>query len=137
MPDIQDDELDAVSIGDLSTEIVGALAESMANDAPPRWMNISPIAYGCLADVLQSAHDQAAHGKGKARHNARNVSFDRQPILEIARMVGPGYPAGQAMKKTQEASGMLARGEYDAAEAELLGAINYLAAEIILIREQR
>jgi len=58
--------------------------------------------------------------------------FDRQPICEIARMVGPGYCLGQAMKKAQES----ARLPRDRAEAELLGAINYLAAAVIVLRER-
>lgn len=91
--------------------------------------------YERLGRVLQDAHDQSAYGKGKARHaNAR--PFDQQPIMEIGRMVGFGYPAGQAMKKAQEAGGMLARGESDKARAELLGAIVYLSAAIMLIDEK-
>lgn len=90
--------------------------------------------YSTLAAVLQEAHDQAATGKGKARH-ANGRPFDRQPIMEIGRMVGIGYPTGQAMKKAQEATSMVRRGEHDAAVAELLGAINYLAAGVMLIRE--
>ncbi len=50
-------------------------------------------------------------------------------------MVGMGYQTGQAMKKAQEAGGMVQRKQYDAAQAELLGAINYLAAAYILIGE--
>lgn len=114
---------EAVSIGDLSADIVGALASS------------DPYAH--LSAILGDAYNQAANGKGKARHNARNVSFDRQPILEISRMCGLGYPTGQAQKKTQEAVSMFNRGEADRAEAELLGAINYLAAAVLLIRERR
>jgi hypothetical protein len=97
----------------------------------------APGGYDALLKVLGDAYNQAASGKGKARHNARNVSFERQPILEIARMCGLGYPTGQAQKKTQEAVSMFNRGEADRAEAELLGAINYLAAAILLIRETK
>lgn len=90
--------------------------------------------YEPLAMTLQAALDQAQAGKGKERH-ANGRPFDRQPIMEIGRMVGLGYPTGQAKKKTQEAVGMLNRGEPDRAVNELLGAINYLAAAIMLIRE--
>ena len=90
--------------------------------------------YEPLAAVLQLALDQAQAGKGKERH-ANGRPFDRQPIMEIGRMVGLGYPTGQAKKKTQEAIGMSNRGEPDRAVTELLGAINYLAAAILLIRE--
>lgn len=91
--------------------------------------------YGPLATVLQQALDQAQSGKGKERH-ANDKPFLKQPIMEIGRMVGLGYQTGQAMKKAQEAVGMHDRGEPDRAAAELLGAINYLAAAIMLIREQ-
>jgi len=90
--------------------------------------------YVGLGRVLGAAYNQAAAGKGKERH-ANGKPFDRQPIMEIGRMVGPGYALGQAMKKAQEASGMLGRGEPARAQAELLGAINYLAACYLLIEE--
>ena len=50
-------------------------------------------------------------------------------------MVGAGFPLGQAIKKAQEATGMLNRGEKDAAIRELLGVINYAAAAVHLIKE--
>ena len=87
--------------------------------------------YDPLRHVLQLAFDQAAKGKGKERH-ATDKPFLEQPIMEIARMVGPGYQLGQAMKKTQEAS----RLPNDRARAELLGAINYLAAAYLLLEER-
>lgn len=90
--------------------------------------------YEGLAAVLQAAHDQSAYGKGKVRH-ANSKPFVQQPIMEIGRMVGTGYQTGQAMKKAQEAGGMLKRGEHGAARAELLGAIVYLAAAVMLIDE--
>lgn len=112
-----------VSIGDISGEIIGALT---ANDP-----------YAHLSAILGDAYNQAASGKGRQRHNARNVSFDRQPIMEIGRMCGLGYPTGQAQKKTQEAVSMFNRGDRHRAEAELLGAIVYLAAAVLLIRENK
>lgn len=90
--------------------------------------------YQPLKDVLKSAYAQAASGKGKERH-ANDKPFLEQPIMEIGRMVGMGYQTGQAMKKAQEAGGMVQRMQYEAARAELLGAINYLAAAYILIGE--
>ena len=93
-------------------------------------------AYAPLAAILSEPYDQAAKGKGKERH-ANDRDFIDQPIMEIGRMVGPGYQTGQAMKKAQEAVGMLRRGQPDRAVTELLGAINYLAAAVILIREER
>jgi hypothetical protein len=90
--------------------------------------------YKALETALKAAYAQAAEGKGKERH-ANGKAFERQPIMEIARMVGPGYQIGQAMKKGQEAMGMHARGETARAQAELLGAINYMAAAWTLIGE--
>ena len=91
--------------------------------------------YEPLARVLLQAYDQSAKGKGKERHaNAR--PFLRQPIMEIARMVGSGYQIGQIMKKVQEAKGMADRGNRQAAKAELLGAIVYSAAAFLLLDEQ-
>lgn len=91
--------------------------------------------YAALVTVLKAAHEQAAFGKGRERH-ANERGFDRQPIMELGRMFGPGFSAGQAAKKAQEAMGMIQRGDAGAAEAELLGAINYLAACVMLVREQ-
>lgn len=98
------------------------------------------VRYTSLAAVLREAYDQAASGKGSQRHNPRGTFFDQQPILEIGRMVGIGFHTGQAMKKSQEATTRFQRDpqnreERERAVAELLGAINYLAAGIVLIRE--
>jgi hypothetical protein len=87
------------------------------------------------ADMLEDAYfDLAAwlQGKGAERHGG-GKPFDRQPMMEISRMLGG--PSGcfyQAMKKTQEASRM----EPEAAKREILGAINYLAGAYLLLDEQ-
>ena len=86
--------------------------------------------YEPLHDILVQALGQAQAGKGKERH-ANGKPFLRQPILELGRMVGPGGTAQQVMKKTQEALNL----PPDRAVTELLGAINYAAATIILIQE--
>ena len=86
--------------------------------------------YAALRYVLKMALEQASVGKGKERH-ATDKPFDRQPMLEIGRMVGPGFCLGQAIKKAQESSRM----EPDAAQRELLGAINYLAGAYLLLEE--
>jgi len=96
--------------------------------------DFAEVGYEPLAGVLREAHDQAAIGKGKERH-ANAKPFTEQPILAIGRMCGLGYHTGQIQKKVQEAGSMHARGHNDAAIAELLGAINYSAAAILLIRE--
>lgn len=99
------------------------------------WSATASTEYAPLAAILQEAYDQAATGKGKERH-ANDRAFIDQPILEIGRMCGPGFNTGQSIKKQQEAMGMLTRGEHAAAIRDLLGAINYAASAIMLIREQ-
>lgn len=91
--------------------------------------------YESLARELQAAYEQSSAGKGKTRH-ANGRSFDRQPIMELGRLYGPGFNAGQATKKSTEALSMLGRGLWkpDQAIAELHGAIVYLAATAALIR---
>lgn len=91
--------------------------------------------YSKLKAVLDAAYSQSVNGKGKARHQRGEVAFERQPILEIGRMVGPGFALGQVMKKAQEAGGMVSRSDYDSAMAELLGAIVYAASAVVLISE--
>ncbi len=87
--------------------------------------------YDELADVLVEALNQAQSGKGKERH-ATDKPFLQQPIMHLRRMVGSGYTLGQAMKKAQESQRLPA----DQAEVDLLGAINYLAAEVLARREE-
>lgn len=90
--------------------------------------------YSDLKRVLHLAFLQASEGKGSARHG-NGLPFPEQPILTLTRLVGPGFPLGQAMKKAQETIGMAQRGETSAAKAELLGAIVYLAAAHIFLEE--
>lgn len=109
-------------------EDVARAAETVA-----RWRNESN--YTTLRTILDAAFAHAATGKGKERH-ARDLPFDKQPMLETTRLVGSGFPLGQAIKKAGEAAGMIERGELDAAEAECLGAINYLAGCVAWMRER-
>ena len=92
----------------------------------------APAGYECLAEVLDCALMQAASGKGAERH-AQGQPFDSQPMAEITRAHGLGFPLGQSEKKGREAAGMVARGEFDAARRELLGAINYVAGAVLAI----
>jgi len=89
--------------------------------------------YESLKGVLDAALTQASQGKGKARHAVDGEAFEDQQICEITRRLS-GHPAGgalfQAVKKIYE-SGRL---DQAAAEAELLGAINYISAAIIVLR---
>src|SRR5574340_283626 len=87
--------------------------------------------YRQLKPVLDAAYFQAAHGKGKERHEEEDEPFENQVICEVGRRVGLGYQLGQAVKKIYESR----RLNTDAAVAELLGAINYLAAAVIVLRE--
>jgi len=90
--------------------------------------------YEDLRAILDEAYAQSSQGKGKERH-ANNLPWDKQPILQITRNVGLGYPTGQAAKKIYESCGMVKREKREAAVQELLGAIVYAAAAIRYIRE--
>jgi hypothetical protein len=94
---------------------------------------VEPDNYKELKMVLDRAYLQASVGKGKDRH-ANGLPFHQQPILVETRSVGIGFPAGQARKKVQEATSCY-KDHPERAIADLLGAINYIAAEIIFIEE--
>lgn len=103
---------------------------------PPTPSPFQVPGYECLGDVLVAAYYQAAQGKGAERH-ADNKPFDDQPMQHIARRRGIGFILGQADKKSEEAQGMLGRGEQAKAVHELLGAIVYLAGAIIHIESNK
>lgn len=86
-----------------------------------------PPGYEKLGEVFLRAIEQSAYGKGKERH-ATGEPFHEQPICLITRRVGMGYPLGQAEKKIEESQ----RLDNDSAVFELIGAINYLAAAVIV-----
>ncbi len=114
-------------------------AEAVAGIAPPNYGKVIRPLYADdgfepLVDVLRDAHDQSAKGKGRDRHG-RGLPFMDQPIIGLSRIHGSGFATGQAAKKLGEAAGMLSRGEHDAAVRELLGAIVYAAAAVIVTRE--
>ena len=101
-------------------------------------MSSSPVTlqaegYDDLASILSEAFNQAAYGKGKERH-ANSLPFAQQPMQQIAQRRGIGFVLGQADKKSEEAQGMLERGEKAAFEREILGAIVYLAGSLIFAR---
>ena len=87
--------------------------------------------YASLKRVFALAVDQAENGKGKERH-ANGEPFEKQKICQIARWVGSGYTIGQAVKKAIESQRLPSGRKL----AELLGAMNYLAAEYIVAEEQ-
>ena len=86
-----------------------------------------PEGYESLGLALGEAVAQAARGKGADRHAEKGEPFSDQLIMSIPKRLGPGgecFCLGQALKKICE-SRRLAPAP---ARAELLGAINYLAA---------
>jgi hypothetical protein len=87
--------------------------------------------YESLATVYDSAIEQASEGKGRERHASEGEAYEDQIICEVARRVGLGYPLGQAVKKIYESQ----RIGGERGVAELLGALNYVAAAIIVMRE--
>lgn len=123
-----------------SADIHDLIAKSLQDDSdtlsPIREDRTVPVfvreGYDSLFTILCRALHQAQEGKGRERH-ANGKPFDQQPIMVIAGQVGMGFQTGQAIKKTVEAHGMVNRGDLAAAERELLGAINFLAAAVLRI----
>lgn len=87
--------------------------------------------YEQLADVLLAAFNQAARGKGKERH-AKDQPFHEQVMQVGAQHFGTGALLFQAFKKSEESQ----RLPHGRAEAELLGAIVYLAGAVIAERRK-
>lgn len=96
------------------------------------YLKVDNPSYSSLKRVLDMAYDQASSGKGKERH-ANNDSFESQPICQIPRYQGSiDFVTGQAIKKCLEVTKLPT---VDAKVRELLGAINYIAAGIIVLQE--
>lgn len=86
--------------------------------------------YESLASVLDEALEQAQTGKGVERHACEGEAFEDQQIVQLGEWMGSThYEIGQACKKAIESTRMSAW----RARNELLGAINYLAAAVVLI----
>jgi hypothetical protein len=103
------------------------------NSAPmPTRLDFDVPGYETLAEVLQLAFNQAARGKGKERH-AKDQPFHEQVMQVGAQHFGTGSLLFQAFKKAEESQ----RLPHDRAEAELLGAIVYLAGAVIAERRKR
>ena len=86
-----------------------------------------PEGYESLGLALGEAVAQASRGKGADRHAEKGEPFSDQLIMSIPKRLGEGgecFCLGQALKKICE-SRRLAPAP---ARAELLGAINYVAA---------
>ncbi len=110
------------------------LAESRIKDLEELPSTTKPE-YKSLSIVLQEALDQAQRGKGHERHSA-GEPFESQEICQNTRAVGLGFPLGQARKKAREAKGIFEREGTSKAVPDILGAINYLAAAVIVMREK-
>ena len=82
--------------------------------------------YGSLYSILVDALDQAQNGKGSERHAFDGEPFESQQICILNKWCASGA-IFQSCKKAIESARLPA----DKARHELLGAINYLAAEII------
>jgi hypothetical protein len=89
--------------------------------------------YESLAAVLDEALDQAQYGKGRERHASDGEAFEDQQIVQLGEwMDNGGFAVGQVCKKALESI----RLDDDAAIRNLLGAINYAAAEVIRRRRK-
>jgi len=87
--------------------------------------------YKKLKEVLNEAYNQATKGKGHGRHDDGEM-VENQHTLRTGR-THKGFCTGQAAKKIEE------QVRFDTPEAkkkELLGAIVYLAFQIILLNEE-
>ena len=90
--------------------------------------------YEKLVAVYQDAHDQAAKGKGDERH-ANGQPFHEQRMQQISGLLrSSDGMAFQAIKKMTEG---LQFEDHARREAELLGALNYIAGIVIYYRELR
>ncbi len=93
-------------------------------------MNMTRDEYQSLHEVLESAYNQAAFGKGRERHASDAADTFEDQITCWMQRRGFDFCRGQAVKKIDESL----RLEREAAIRELLGAINYIAAAIITLR---
>lgn len=92
--------------------------------------------YESLADILQDALDQSQKGKGKKRH-ARGEPFRDQQICQGARKHGLGAMSYQVEKKINEAKRLFEEyADFGEAEKDILGAVVYAAAMLLVMREQ-
>ena len=91
-----------------------------------------------LRSVLDDAYADAVSGKG-TRHHRRSddvlvIAFEDQLIVYLNEQLGSTHFAvGQAVKKAIESVGK----DHEPAERELLGAIIYLAAAVVVHRRAR
>lgn len=115
-----------------TTSAEKAMQNEQLKQVPAQMINVLE-GYQPLAEVLALALEQAQNGKGNERHQVGKTPFIEQPICSLARLFGVGYNFGQASKKAHETQQLVGT---KAKQAELLGAINYLAAAYLVLSEQ-
>ena len=88
--------------------------------------------YEALCDIFTQAIRRAAVGKGRERHSKPGLVFEEQMICSEIREEGHGAARFQAKKKITEAK----RLPKEEAILELLDAMVYLAADVIVLQEE-
>ena len=116
-------------------------AEVQAHNAGEKGWGVgtppSDDGYDSLRAIYAQALEQAQGGKGLERH-ANGLPFDQQPICQGGRRFGVGCLVYQAWKKSHETPVLLALDNgKERAVRELLGVINYAAAAIIVLQEDK
>lgn len=106
-------------------------------DMTVSYLKVDP--YASLDKILRRAFEQASEGKGYTQHvQVEDEPFEQQQICEMARRL-KGHPAAgplfQAVKKIYESGRFAERGDMSEAIGELLGAIVYTAAAIIVLED--
>lgn len=100
-------------------------------------VNLYPVevaeGYESLFGVLQEALNQAQFGKGHERYAEPGKPFHAQDACREARELGLTTPIHKAREKAEEALHL----DPNQAIDELVGAINYLAAAVIVIEETK
>ena len=112
---------------------IGALSALPIADSSQPPKEGFEASYTALKWVLGLAVEQASAGKGLERHASPGERFEEQQIVKIGLWLGqrgsPDFNLGQAAKKALEA----ARLPREHAQAEILGAINYLAGAYLIL----
>ena len=116
-------------------------AEALEHNAGKKVWGVGTLpsddGYNSLRAIYAQALEQAQGGKGLERH-ANGLPFDQQPICQGGRRFGVGCLVYQAWKKSHETPVLLAMDHgKERAVRELLGVINYAAAAIIVLQEDK
>jgi hypothetical protein len=119
-----------VKISDEASKGLGELLREVAKERP-----YVKSEYRSLVRVFDDALEQAQGGKGIERHAGHGERFEDQQIVQLGEWMGSStvFAIGQACKKSIEST----RLPDDRARAELLGAINYLAAAVLVIDRRK